>query len=93
MFRRRTVEQLRIALAAVDGEISEHPFSSPRVQAAQALTDAMHGQDSSKIDAELKRNALPSTEELGRITLTGMRSWAKLHRSKQKLEKRIAAQK
>lgn len=89
VFKRRSPEQLQAALASVDREISEHPFSSAPMQAAQRLIDTMRGREPTAIDAELEKNALPSTQEVGRITASGLASWARLHRTKMKIEKRI----
>lgn len=87
--RRQRLEQLQAELASVNREISEHPFASTPMRAAQSLIDSMRGREPEAIDAELQKNSLPSTQEVGRITASGMRSWARLHRTKMKLEKGI----
>jgi hypothetical protein len=87
--RRQRREQLQAESASVNREISEHPFASGPMRAAQSVIDSMRGREPEAIDADLQKNSLPSTQEVGRITASGMGSWARLHRVKMKIEKRI----
>ena len=87
MFNRDSIEVVELKLEKVDAEIAAHPLSSEPVKEAQALIDAKGDKDNETVEAELASRNLPGLEELGKIQLSGTRSWWALHRRRNKLLK------
>lgn len=90
MFRSR-LPRLRAELARVRAAIDAHPYNAPRLRRAKELIEARRGQCSpEELDAELFARGLPGLAECGRITAAGLVSFARLHRRRARLERRIA---
>ncbi len=87
MFKRDSIDEVQLKLDKVDAEIAAHPLASDPVKEAQALIDAKGGQDNDAVEAELAARNLPDLKELGKIQLSGTRSWWSLHRRRNKLIK------
>lgn len=91
MTPQKNVEKLERDLVEVNEKIRLHPLASRRVRDAQELVDAQKsiGTDTDSINQSLSEQDLPSVEELGKVTSTGMFGWWKLHRKKKKIENQL----
>lgn len=87
---KQTVVELKADLELVKAEIENHPYNSPEMKAANQIIESHSRKDESEISRELAEKQLPRLEELGLITVKGLRSFANLHRSRVRLEAKIA---
>ncbi len=91
MFRKDDLDTLRGKLDFVNVEIDNHPYNSEEVRASNEIIEnsKKEKKTASDINLELSLRGLPSLEQGGQTILKGMRSFAKLHRTRVRLEKRI----
>ena len=80
---------LRAELAKVDQLISAHPLASQPIRAAGARVEERGSRSPAEVDEQLAADGLPSVEDVGRTTASGMWSWWKLHRAKRRLDQKI----
>lgn len=86
----QSLPSLQRRLQVVSAAIEAHPMSSETFQRAQAVITAHGNDDDALIERELAEQNLPKVTDLGRQVFQGAVSFARLHRERFKLEKRIA---
>ena len=88
--RRTSLDAARRELEQVDAAISAHPFAAPRTRAANDTVAENKARGAAAVDRELADNGLPSAVELGKVHLTGLWGWWKLHRRRRQLQRVLA---
>jgi len=88
--RRRNLVDLQKKLQLVKADLAAHPYNSPEAIRIREITDQLREKGPEFINQELSKKGLPSLADAGKIVIKGLRSFAKLHRKKHKLEKKIS---
>ncbi|MEN2737890.1 hypothetical protein ABCS02_08875 [Microbacterium sp. X-17] len=86
----KDINELKLRLQLVNEQIAQHPLNSDLMKASNDVVESRGAKNVSAVEDELAVNELLPLEEIGRTTVTGLRSFARLHRLRRKLERRIA---
>jgi len=95
---RRSVPELEREAARIADEIARHPLASDAFTRAQSIIDQARASGArlssgssaaADVEARLAADGLPSLSEIGRLQVSGLRGWARLHRDQRRVREEL----
>lgn len=86
---RASRDDLENALREVDDQIAAHPYNTPEAVASREIIEEFEAEGNERVEQELAARGLPGLADNGRTVASGLLSFGRLHRRRQKILKKL----